>query len=115
MIPRVEGVEYDVDHAVVGGQDRLLVLHNRDALNFTLGIGPVSLTSIDELETVIAHDDTVRLTDVRGLRVDGRRQPARRTASPQVRVFPIEGDRLGEGANIAFDEELFDGDRDRVQ
>ena len=45
VIPRVDGIEYDVEHAVVGGQDRLLVLHNRDALNFTLGIGPVSLTS----------------------------------------------------------------------
>ena len=28
ILPRQEGVEYSVEHAVVGGQDRFLVLHN---------------------------------------------------------------------------------------
>jgi oligopeptidase B len=107
VIPRVEGIEYDVDHAVVAGGDRLLVLHNRDALNFTLGIGPVSLTSLDQLETVIPHDDTIRLSDVS---VSGSTVVVnlRQDSLPQVRVIPIEGDRLGEGANIPFDEVLFE-------
>jgi oligopeptidase B len=83
------------------------VLHNRDALNFTLGIGPVSLTSLDELETVIPHDDTIRLSDVS---VSGSTVVVnlRQDSLPQVRVIPIEGDRLGEGANIPFDEVLFE-------
>ena len=38
--PARDGVEYHVDHAVIGGEDRLLVLHNRDAVNFTLGHRP---------------------------------------------------------------------------
>ncbi len=107
VIPRVDGIEYDVEHAVVGGQDRLLVLHNRDALNFTLGIGTVSLTSIDELETVIPHDDTVRLTDV-SASASTVVVNLRQDSLPQVRVIPLEGDSLGEGANIPFEEELFE-------
>ncbi len=107
VIPRVEGVEYDVDHAVIGQQDRLVVLHNRDALNFTLGIGPVTLASIDELETVIPHDDAVRLS---GVTVSATTMAVnlRQNSLPQVRVFPIDADGLGEGANIAFEEELFE-------
>lgn len=34
--PRTEGVEYSVEHAVVDGEDRLLILHNDDALDFEL-------------------------------------------------------------------------------
>ncbi|MBC7519212.1 MAG: S9 family peptidase [Microbacteriaceae bacterium] len=32
--PRVEGVEYDLEHAVVRGEDRLLITHNDGAENF---------------------------------------------------------------------------------
>ncbi|MEP6667066.1 MAG: oligopeptidase B, partial [Nocardioidaceae bacterium] len=64
VVPRETGVEYQVDHAVISGEDRLLVLHNRDAVNFTLGVGPMSLSSLDEASTVIAASDTVRLTDM---------------------------------------------------
>ncbi|MBS2079521.1 oligopeptidase B, partial [Mycobacterium tuberculosis] len=42
VLPRREGVEYSVEHAVVGGQDRFLILHNDDAVNFTLTEAPVS-------------------------------------------------------------------------
>lgn len=34
--PRREGVEYSIEHAVVDGDDRLLVLHNDGALDFEL-------------------------------------------------------------------------------
>ena len=34
--PRVEGVEYTVEHAVVDGRDRLLILHNDGAEDFEL-------------------------------------------------------------------------------
>ena len=42
VLPRREGVEYSVEHAVVGGQDRFLILHNDGAVNFTLTEAPVS-------------------------------------------------------------------------
>jgi oligopeptidase B len=107
IIPRVEGVEYDVDHVVIGGQDRMLLLHNRDALNFTLGIGPMTLGSLDELETVIAHSDTTRLSDL-AVSATTVAVNLRENSLPQVRVFRIGADALGDGANIPFDEELFD-------
>ena len=106
VVPRETGVEYSVDHAVVAGEDRLLVLHNRDAVNFTLGSGPLTLSSLAELEPVIEPSDTVRLSDldvsaatvVVNLREGGL---------PQVRVFRLGDEGIDAGANIAFDEELF--------
>ena len=51
VLPRREGVEYSVEHAVVGGQDRFLILHNDDAVNFTLAEAPV------ERSGTAAHPD----------------------------------------------------------
>ena len=106
VVPRETGVEYSVDHAVVAGQDRLLVLHNRNAVNFTLGAGPVSLSSLDELEPVIAPSDATRLTDVD---VSARTVAVnlREGGLAQVRVFRLGAEGLEEGGNIPFEEELF--------
>jgi oligopeptidase B len=107
VVPRESGVEYSVEHAVIGSDDVLLVLHNKDALNFTLGMGPVGLHSLAELTTVIEPTDEVRLADVHAsagavvvnLRQDGL---------PQVRVFPISEDGLGDGSNLEFEEPMYD-------
>ena len=55
-------VEYSVEHAVVGGEDRFLILHNDGAENFTLVEAPVSDP------TAIPHAD----------RAPRRRPPRRR-------------------------------------
>ena len=58
--PRKEGVEYDVEHAVAGGRDRLLIVHNDDAVNFEL----VSVSAEDpqgQRTVLLAHDPAVRL------------------------------------------------------
>ena len=34
--PRVDGVEYTVEHAVIGGEDRFLITHNRNRADFDL-------------------------------------------------------------------------------
>lgn len=65
--PREQGVQYDVDHAVVGGQDWWLVLH--DSLtrrpNGELGRCPVGpLDDLDALEVMVAHRDDVRIEGV---------------------------------------------------
>ncbi len=64
VAPRRQGVEYSVEHAVVGGEDRLLVLHNDGALNFELCVAPVDATSHEQWEPLLAHDPDVRLEDV---------------------------------------------------
>ena len=62
--PRRQGVEYGVEHAVIGGQDRLLVLHNDGAQNFALATAPVDATSHEHWEPLLAHDPAIRLEDV---------------------------------------------------
>lgn len=70
--PRREGVEYSVEHAVLptpaGPQDRLLILHNRDALNFELVSSPVpapgGTVTPEEATVVVPHDPAVRLDGV---------------------------------------------------
>ena len=51
--PRREGLEYGVEHAVLGGEDVLLVLHNHTGPDFELGVAPVAPT---EPEAVAAAD-----------------------------------------------------------
>jgi oligopeptidase B len=106
LVPRETGVEYSVDHVVVGGEDRFVVLHNRGALNFTAGVGPVSLSSLDELEPLIEPSDDVRLISVdataRQLVVN-----LRENGLAQVRVYPIDDTGIRPGHNVDFEEELF--------
>lgn len=64
--PRRDDVEYSVEHAVIGGEDTLLILHNADAPNFELvAISPDALGAGPDAATVVrAHSDEVRLEDV---------------------------------------------------
>ena len=62
--PRRQGVEYGVEHAVIAGQDRLLVLHNDGAENFEIAEAPVDATSHEQWVPLVRHDPAVRLEDV---------------------------------------------------
>ncbi|BDH59140.1 S9 family peptidase [Tsukamurella sp. PLM1] len=57
--PREEDVEYSVEHAVLGGEDRFLFLHNRTGINFELAAAPVDAP--DEWTVLVPHRDDVRL------------------------------------------------------
>jgi oligopeptidase B len=106
--PRKEGVEYDVDHAIVAGHDRLLIVHNDDAVNFEL----VSVSAEDPQgprRTLLPHNPEVRLESVDAFRdfvaVEYRREGLTRVA---VACIPEENrsddDTLHE---LHFDEPLF--------
>ena len=62
--PRQEGLEYSVEHAVIAGEDRFLVMHNGSGADFELGVTPPSPTPRDAWTPLIAHDPAVRLEDV---------------------------------------------------
>ncbi len=73
VAPRRQGVEYAVEHAVIGGEDVLLVLHNDGAENFELARVSVAdvldpaggdAPSHDLWERLVPHDPAVRLEDV---------------------------------------------------
>lgn len=61
---REEGVEYALEHAVVGGEDTFLVLHNAAGPEFELATAPPRPTPRSEWQPLLAHDPAVRLEDV---------------------------------------------------
>jgi oligopeptidase B len=103
VLPRRDGVEYSVEHAVVGGQDRFLILHNDGAPNFTLVETPAGDPTAQR--TLIAERDDVRLEDVDAFS-DHLVVHYRRDALPKLQLWPIDGDGYGTPAEITFDSEL---------
>jgi oligopeptidase B len=103
VLPRRDGVEYSVDHAIIGGEDRFLILHNDGAPNFTLAEAPVDDPSAQR--TLIAARDDVRLEGVdafaRHIVVHYRRG-----ALPKLQLWPLTDRGYGTPADITFDSEL---------
>jgi len=100
--PRKEGVEYSLEHAVVDGEDRLLILHNDDALDFEL-VSVAAESPQGERRTVLPHTPGRRL-----LGVDAFRD----FATVEYRSEGLERVGLldyGSGAveDIVFDEPLY--------
>ncbi|MDT5001182.1 MAG: oligopeptidase [Mycobacterium sp.] len=104
ILPRRELVEYSVEHAVVGGEDRFLILHNDGAENFTLVEAPVSDPTA--FRTLIEHREDVRLDAVDAfeshLVVSYRSE-----ALPRIQLWPIYADGdYGHPEEITFETEL---------
>ncbi len=102
--PRRELVEYSVEHAVVGGEDRFLILHNDGAENFTLVDAPVS--DPNAFRTLIEHRDDVRLDAVDAF--EGHLVVSYRSeALPRIQLWPVYADGgYGHPEDITFDSEL---------
>ncbi|WP_285032090.1 S9 family peptidase [Mycolicibacterium sp. lyk4-40-TYG-92] len=109
VLPRKDSVEYSVEHAVVGGEDRFLILHNDGAENFALVDVPVAeapLTNLDGARTLIEHRDDVRLDGVDAF-ADQLVVSYRREALPRIQLWPFDSDgNYGETQEIAFESEL---------
>jgi oligopeptidase B len=104
VLPRREGVEYSVEHAVVGGQDRFLILHNDGAVNFTLAEAPV--TDPTQQRTLIPHRDDVRLEGVDAF-ASHLVVSYRRAALPRIQLWPLGSDGgYGDPEEISFDSDL---------
>ncbi|BBX68261.1 S9 family peptidase [Mycolicibacterium psychrotolerans] len=101
--PRRESVEYSVEHAVVGGEDRFLILHNDGAENFTLVEAPVADPS--DHRALIEHRRDVRLDAVDAFE-DLLVVSYRSEALPRIQLWPIRDTEYGEPQDIRFDSEL---------
>ncbi len=102
--PRRELVEYSVEHAVVGGEDRFLILHNDGAENFTLVEAPVSDPTATR--TLIEHRDDVRLDAVDAF-VGHLVVSYRREALPRIQLWPLYADGdYGRPEEFTFESEL---------
>jgi len=109
VLPRRDGVEYSLEHAVIAGEDRFVILHNEGALNFELVTVSADVLPIADLAgstVVIAGSDTTRLEDVD---VFARHVVLsyRRDALARIGILPITDDGLGALEEIDFGEELF--------
>jgi oligopeptidase B len=110
--PRKDGVEYDVEHVVAGGKDRLLVVHNDGAVNFEL----VSVAASDPqgaARMLLPHDPAVRLEGVDAFRdfvaVEYRREGLPRVAIAKVPPAGLPADATPDDTlhELSFDEALF--------
>lgn len=102
--PRRDLVEYSVEHAVVGGEDRFLILHNDGAENFTLVEAPVGDPTA--VRTLIEHRDDVRLDSVDAF--DGHLVVSYRSeALPKIQLWPLHpSGEYGRPEDFTFESEL---------
>ena len=68
--PRTDGVEYNVEHAVIGGEDRFLITHNRDRADFDLVDVPAADPTSPGRDVIVTESDAdgndeVRIEDLR--------------------------------------------------
>ncbi|WP_334147357.1 S9 family peptidase [Microbacterium sp.] len=100
--PRVEGVEYSVDHAVVDGEDRLLILHNDGALDFEL-VSVSASAPAGERHVVVPHVAGRRLLGMDAFR-DFATLEYRSEGLERVGLLDYSTDAVDE---LAFDEPLY--------
>ncbi len=106
LAPRREGVEYGVEHAVIAGQDRFLVLHNDGAENYAIASTPVDATSHAQWEPFVEHDPDVRLEDVDAFATH-LVVSQRRGGLTQLRVLLLDARGVTEDYEIPFDEPVY--------
>ncbi|UFS60110.1 S9 family peptidase [Subtercola endophyticus] len=111
--PRVEGVEYSVEHAVVAGTDRLLITHNANGENFELvEVALDAPTDPERQHTILAHSHEVRLESVDAFATHLSIE-YRRDALSRVAVITLAPAQVGSGwpysepLELPFDEPLF--------
>ncbi len=101
---RRQGVEYDVEPA----GDRLLIVHNDGAPDFELAEAPLDATGPEQWRPVLPHQPGVRILGVAGY-AGHAVVSLRRDGLTGVHVLPrSEHGDLQPGADIGFDEPLFD-------
>lgn len=120
--PRTEDLEYSVEHAVVAGEDTLLITHNGHGADFEIGILPLDRLGRpggpDAWEPLIPHRAGVRLEDVDAFathlvvsqRSDGLTQLRLLELGPggvsddRLVEFDDEVHTVGAGGNPSFDQ-----------
>jgi len=106
VAPRRQGVEYGVEHAVIAGEDRFLVMHNDGAENFMLAQAPVDATSHEQWTPVLEHDPAVRLEDVEAFA--GHLVISQRSDGlTQLRIITLDEDGLGDDFLVEFGHAVY--------
>ncbi|MDV8022913.1 S9 family peptidase [Rhodococcus sp. IEGM 1330] len=114
VLPRTDGVEYGIEHAVVAGEDRFLITHNGSvngwgtegdkAENFLLAEAPVE-DPLDQ-RILVPHRDDVRVEDIDAF-AGHLIFTYRREALTRMAIWPLTDEGYGEYRELEFDEELY--------
>jgi oligopeptidase B len=103
---RREGLEYSLDHAVLGGEDVFLVLHNDAGPDFELATAPVQPTPPEGWTPLVRHDPAVRLEDVDAFA--GHLVLHQRSEGlTQLRILELGPDGVVEDYLVEFDHEVY--------
>ncbi len=101
---RRTGIEYSLEHAVIGGQDRFLVLHNASGADFELALAGIDPT--EEWSPLIPHVAGTRLEDVSAhaghLVVHQRSEGLSR-----LRVLELDDTGIAHDHLVQFDDEIY--------
>ncbi len=104
--PRQEGMEYGLDHAVVGGRDVFLVLHNATGADFELGVTPAEPTDPSGWAPLIRHDPAVRLENVDAFA--GHLVVHQRSEGlTQLRILELDDQGVGDDYLVRFEDEIY--------
>ena len=104
--PREEGLQYGLEHAVIGGEDRFLVLHDHAGVDFELGWTPIAATPPAGWTPFIPYDERVRLEDVAAYA--GHLVVHQRSGGlTQLRIIELGEDGIGDDYLIDFPQELY--------
>ncbi|HJR38416.1 MAG TPA: S9 family peptidase [Nocardioidaceae bacterium] len=106
VTPRRQGVEYNLEHAVIAGEDCFLVLHNDGAENFALAKAPVDASTHEQWEPVLPHDPAIRLEDVDAFA--GHLVVSQRSDGlTQLRIINLTGSGLGDDYLVEFEHPIY--------
>jgi oligopeptidase B len=103
---RRTGVEYHIEHAVVAGQDRFLILHNDGAENFALAEAPADDPGPERWTDVLAQREDIRLEDVDAFATH-LVVTYRRDALPRTALIALTADGYADPVELGFDETLY--------
>ena len=109
--PRREGLEYGLEHAVLGGEDVFLVLHNHTGPDFELGTAPIAPTRPEDWRPLIPHDPAVRLEEVDAhaghLVVNQRSEGLTQLRILELDTSADHGGGVRDDYLIGFDQEVY--------
>jgi oligopeptidase B len=108
--PREQGVEYSVDHAVLGGVDRLVIVHNKGAADF-MAVDVAIDSPLESPHILVPHTPGTRVESVDAfanhLVLEFRQDGLPRVAIATLDTDPSSTSPVGEWSTLQFDEVLF--------
>jgi len=103
---REEGIEYNLEHAVISGEDVFLVLHNATGEDFELATAPVAPTPRGDWQPLIAHRAGVRLEDVDAFA--GHLVVHQRSEGlTQLRILELGTEGVSDDYLVSFEDEIY--------